>query len=89
MRVVIIWRENSEYGREVEEWLREFKRRTGKELESYDPDEPDGESLVRTYDIVEYPTILALTDEEGRIEQGWRGRDLPRIDDVAAYMIEQ
>ena len=31
MRVVIIWRENSEYGRDVADWLHEFKRRTGKE----------------------------------------------------------
>ena len=87
MRVVIIWRENSEYGRDVVDWLHEFKRRTGKELESYNPDEPDGESLAHAYDVVEYPTILVLTDEDGRIEQGWRGRELPRIDDVAAYLI--
>ena len=87
MRVVIIWRENSEYGRSVTEWLHELKHRTGREIESYDPDEPEGESLARVYDVVEYPTILALADD-GHLEHIWRGRELPRIDDVNYYLME-
>ena len=51
------------------------------------PDEPEGESLCRAYDIVEYPTILAM-DGQGKMLQMWRGRDLPRIDDVSYYLLE-
>ena len=53
----------------------------------FSPDEPEGESLCRAYDIVEYPTILAM-DGQGKMLQMWRGRDLPRIDDVSYYLLE-
>lgn len=87
MRVVIIWRDESDYGRTVTEWLRDCERRIGVAPESLSPDEPEGESICRAYDIVEYPSMLAL-DDSGKVMQMWRGRDLPRIDDVAYYLIE-
>ena len=91
MRVVIIWREDSEYGREVSEWLHEFKRRTGKDLESLSPDDPDGESLAQAYDVTNYPAILAISDDGGKLQQSWIGMEpsLPRIDDVNYCLIEQ
>ena len=82
MRVVIIWREDTDYARSVIEWLHDCERRVG-----LAPDEPDGEGLCRTYDVVEYPTILAMNDD-GKVLQAWRGRDLPRIDDISYYLIE-
>lgn len=87
MRVVAIWREESDYARSMIEWLHDCERRLGVGPESFSPDEPEGEGLCRAHDIVEYPTILAL-DDDGRMVQMWRGRDLPRIDDVAYYLIK-
>lgn len=84
MRVVCIWRRESDYGRMVEEWIREFERRTGEEMESIDPDTRDGESLCRAYDVVEYPTILAI-GEDGRMLDSWRGKNLPRFDEVSYW----
>ena len=84
MRVVIVWRDNTDYSRTVIEWLHDFEKRTGTQIESYSPDEPDGESLCRSYDIVEYPTMLAL-DSDGKVLQEWRGIELPRIGDVSYY----
>ena len=86
MRVVIIWREASEYGSDVREWIREAEYRGGYSIESYEPDSSEGESICRTYDVVEYPTILAISDE-GRMLEMWRGKMLPKIDDVAYYLI--
>ena len=86
MRVAIIWREESDYGASVREWIRELEHRLGRSIESYSPDSADGESLCRTYDIVEYPTIIALSDE-GRMLEMWRGTLLPKIDDVAYYLV--
>ena len=79
MRVVIIWREDTDYARDVIEWLHEFEHRTGKQPESFSPDSADGESICRTYDVVEYPTILAF-DNEGKLLQEWCGMNpsLPR-----------
>ena len=90
MRVAIIWRDDSEHGQVVREWLREFEHRTGRTPESLSPDEGDGLGLCKAYDVVEYPTILAL-DSGGKVVQMWRGVNpsLPRIDDVNFYMIEQ
>ena len=52
MRVVIIWRDNTDYARTVLDWLRDFEVRSGKQIESLSPDEPEGESICRAYDIV-------------------------------------
>ncbi len=87
MRVVCIWRRSSDYGRMVEEWLTEFERRTGVEIESLDPDSREGESLCRAYDVVEYPTILALNDD-GSVLALWRGQMLPTFDEVNYWMMK-
>lgn len=87
MRVVVIWRDESDYARSIIEWLHDCERRVGAVPESLSPDEPEGESLCRAYDIVEYPTIVAI-DDQGKMIQMWRGRDLPRIDDVSYYLLE-
>ena len=85
MRVVCVWREQSDYGRAVEEWMMEFERRTGKEIESLDPDSKEGESFCRAYDVVEYPTILALGDD-GSVLATWRGTMLPLFDEVSYWV---
>lgn len=83
--MVCVWREKSDYGRTVEEWLTEFERRTGKEIESIDPDTKDGEGFCRAYDVVEYPTILALNDD-GSVLSTWRGTMLPLFDEVSYWL---
>lgn len=85
MRVVCVWRENEDYSRTVEEWLVEFERRTGREIENVDPDSRDGEGLCRAYDVVEYPTIMAL-GENGEVLAMWRGKQMPMFDEVAYWL---
>ena len=82
MRVVCVFRDNQDYSRSVTEWLENFRRQTGKELETLDPDE--NPSFCETYDIVEYPTIIAL-DNQGSVVALWRGRELPLINSVSYY----
>lgn len=86
MRVVVLWRDDQDYSRSVAEWLRDLERRCGKTAESISPDEPEGDSLARAYDVVEYPSILAI-DGSGQLIQLWRGRMLPKLDDVAYYLL--
>lgn len=88
MRAVIVWKDNTDYSREVISWLEEFERRTGREVESVDPDSVDGGGFAQAYDVVEYPTILGL-DDMGRVLDIWRGTPLPRIDEVAFYAVEK
>ena len=87
MRVVVIWREETDYARSVIEWLHDCERRVGVAPESLSPDEPEGESLCRAYDVVEYPTILAL-DDSGKVLQEWRGEMMPQVNEVSYYMLD-
>jgi len=84
MRVVVVYRDESEYGREVEEFLHDFERQTGHVLETIDPDTAEGASFCRTYDIVEYPSIVAISDSS-ELQNMWRGTPLPTISEVSYY----
>lgn len=85
MRVVVVYKDNTEFTRTVDDYLRDFTRQTGNELETLDPETPDGASFCRAYDIVEYPTIIALSDD-GNLQQLWRGLPLPTISEVSYYV---
>lgn len=85
MRVVVVYRVESDHAREVLDYLRDFTRQTGHEIEEINPDSPEGAHFCRTYDIVEYPTMLAL-DPGGQLQNMWRGRPLPTISEVSFYV---
>lgn len=85
MKTIVVYKDETDYAREVTDYLRDFTRQTGHELETLNPDTPDGTSFCRTYDIVEYPTIVALSDD-GKLQQMWRGRPLPTISEVSYYV---
>ena len=84
MRTICIFRDNQDYSRAVFEWLENFRRETGREIEIMNPDENTG--FCEAYDIVEYPTILAL-GERGEVRASWRGKELPLINEVLYYTI--
>lgn len=85
MKVVIIYKDESDHAREVYSYLRDFERQTGgKTIETLNPETPDGAQFCRVYDIVEYPTVIAVTDD-GRLLNTWRGRPLPTISEVSYY----
>lgn len=85
MRVVVIYKDATEYARTVTEYLRDFYRQTGHELEAMDPDTAEGTSFCRTYDIVEYPSVIAVSSD-GALQQLWRGLPLPTISEVSYYI---
>lgn len=82
MRIVIVYREASEHRMAVESFIRDYRLRTGKDIETINPDTREGMSFCRLYDIVEYPTIIALMSD-GSVYQVWRGAHLPTISEVA------
>lgn len=85
MRVIVAYRSETEYEREVTSWLREFEHRTGRELERIDPDSREGATFCKVHDLVEYPTIMAI-DDGGKMQNMWRGVPLPLIDEVSYYV---
>lgn len=84
MKAVIVYKLESDHAREVLDYLRDFERQTGRKLEEVDPDTREGSDFCRVYDIVEYPTIVGLSDE-GQLLHMWRGRPLPTISEVSYY----
>lgn len=84
MRVVVVYRDDSEHGRAVTDFLHDFHRQTGRTLETFSPDTPEGMGFCDTYDIVEYPTLVALS-EGGELQTMWRGVPLPTISEVSYY----
>ena len=83
MRTVCVFRDNQDYSRSVNEWLENFYRQTGHKIETMNPDE--NVDFCTAYDIVEYPTILALGNN-GEVRASWRGKELPLINEVLYYM---
>lgn len=84
MSVMLFARERTDYARSVAEFLHDFEKRTSEKLETVDPDSRRGADLCMLYDVVEYPTIVAVADD-GQLRNMWRGLPLPTIDEVSYY----
>jgi hypothetical protein len=87
MRIVIVWNEQTDYAREVREWLDAYKHDGGGKIEHLDPETKAGADFAEAYDIVEYPTILALQND-GKVSAMWRGTPLPQVEQVMYWGAE-
>ena len=85
MKAVIVYKNESDHARPVLDYLRDFERQTGRKLETVDPETRAGIDLCRAYDVVEYPTIVAMSDE-GAALNSWRGLPLPTISEISYYV---
>ncbi len=85
MRVVIVYKNDSEHARPVLDFLRDFERQTGHKLDTLEPESIEGEMFCRTYDIIQYPTVIALSDDS-LMQNTWAGLPLPTISEVSFYV---
>lgn len=83
MRMVVVYKSESDYARGVTDFLRDFTRQTGHTIDEIDPDTREGESFCRVYDIVQYPTLIAV-DNDGVMQNMWVGM-LPTISEASYY----
>jgi hypothetical protein len=84
MKVLVIYKLNSEQARKVIEFEREYENRTGRQLNHFDTETKEGSELAELYDIVDYPAIIATTST-GELLQLWQGENLPLINEVMYY----
>ena len=84
MRVVVLYKEQTDYARQVLDYMRDFEHETGKKLETLDPESREGVGFCQTYDILQFPTMLALS-ESGQLQNSWKGLPLPTISEVSYY----
>jgi hypothetical protein len=81
----VLYRPNSEHGREVEEFIHDFQiRHRDERLEVLNIDTRDGSATASLYDVMRYPAILVL-QTDGYLQKSWQGDQLPMMDEVASY----
>lgn len=84
MRTFVVYREQSDHARAVDTFMHDFTRQTGRVIEVVDPETREGARICEVYDIVEYPSLVAL-DDNGIVQNIWRGLPLPTISEVSYY----
>lgn len=86
VKLLILYRPNSEHETEVQAYVRDFQRRyeVGRKIEMVSMNTRDGAATASLYDVVAYPAILVLGDD-GSMVSFWQGTPLPLMDEVAGY----
>jgi len=88
MKVLVLYRPNSEHGRVIESFIRDFRYQhevNADILDVQNVDSRDGVATASLYDVVQYPAILVLADD-GQLVKLWEGDSLPLMDEVAGYV---
>lgn len=88
VKIIVFYRPNSEHARRVEEFLNDMQRQHDLDtdhLNILDVDSRDGSATASIYDVMMYPTILAVADD-GSLIKSWQGDNLPLMDEVVSYI---
>ncbi len=84
----MLYRPESEDSRAVDEFVREFTRRTNKQIQEVDIDTIEGTRLAELFDILQYPSVV-VTKDDGSYVKHWVGVPLPLVNDVDGYLVQQ
>ena len=86
MKLLILYRPNSEHEAQVESFVRDFQRRyeAGRKIEMVSLNTRDGAATASLYDVVSYPAILVIRND-GSLANLWQGLPMPLMDEVAGY----
>jgi len=87
VKVLVLYQPNSEYATTAESYVRDFQRQhdLGGKMELVSVNTREGAATASLYDIMAYPSILALADD-GSVVNSWMGPQLPLMDEVAGYL---
>lgn len=86
MKVLLLYRPKSEHERKVEEFMRDFSKvYPDHTINLLSLDTREGVSTASLYDVMQYPAVLALTND-GHLLKDWQGGgQLPLMGEVAYY----
>lgn len=84
MRLVVAYKNKRDYSSTVDDFLRDIKYQTGHDLEIIDPETLAGSQFCETYDILEFPTVMAISND-GIMQNTWSGLPLPTISEISYY----
>lgn len=88
MKVLVLYRPDSEHGRSIETFIRDFKYQHEDRADLLDVqniDTREGVATADLYDVVQYPAVLIIGDD-GQMVKEWQGADLPLMEEVAGYV---
>lgn len=87
VKLLILYRPDSEHSSTVEGFIRDFQHQhdIGNKLEVLSLNTRDGAATASLYDIMSFPAILAIAND-GRMLNVWQGEPLPLMDEVAGYI---
>ena len=87
MRLLIVYRPNSEFARAVETFVHDFQRvheGPGRQVEVQSTESREGVQTLQLYGLYEQPAMLVLGND-GQLVKHWTGGQLPLMDEVAGY----
>ena len=85
MKVLVLYRLNSEHRRSIEEFVDNLRKDGSIKVETLNIDTREGISIASLYDITSYPAIMVLRDD-GAVQHLWLGSTIPLIDEVKSYI---
>jgi hypothetical protein len=86
MKLIVLYRPNSEHARITDEFITNFERHSGGiKADLQDFDSKEGQATASLYGIMQHPAIIALRDD-GELMKAWEGPMLPLMDEVASYL---
>lgn len=85
MKAAILYKPNTESESSVQEYVRGFEHQTGRKIELIDAESVEGVQKAITYDVLQYPAIVALR-EDGSFIEAWVERDKwPTVSELSLY----
>ncbi len=84
MKALMLYHSDSEFARVAEQYVHDFGRFKGKEIELVDLNTREGATMATLYDIMQNPTLMVLRDD-GQLVKDWQGEHFPLKDELAAY----
>lgn len=88
MKVLVLYRPNSEFARGVEEFVHDLQKQHNigeKHLEIIDYDSREGAAIASLYDLMGQPAIMVVADD-GSFVKHWQGPSMPLAEEVAGYI---
>lgn len=88
MKVLVLYRPDSEFARNVEDFLRglrEVHDVDDRRLQVMNYDSREGSAVASLYDVMTQPAILVVNDD-GSYVKHWEGGELPLQEEVAGYV---
>ena len=89
MKLLILYRPDSEQASLVETFVRDLRRQhdLGSRLELLSLNTREGATKAALYEIMSYPAMFALSNDLSLLNV-WQGSQLPLIDEVLGYTYE-